>query len=166
MVSHIVVSLPPRNITFPAITYRLAHHSLVEFQWNVPRILSTAEKYARDVKDKDVFRGGSCDKYYKKKYLTSKKEFLRVKEKKRTESIRFPLPSRSNGIARNFKKEFSLHFYSPRVYRMTSSVKTSRDTLHRGSAHAEKNDIYSYGSRRLLADHSWNNVSTIVTWIR
>ena len=80
---------------FPAITYRLAHHSLVEFQWNVPRILSTAEKYARDVKDKDIFRGNSCDKYLKniRTYLTAKKEFLEIKKKKkeRTESIRFLL---------------------------------------------------------------------------
>lgn len=51
----------------------------------MPRILSTAEKYARDVKDKDVFRGGSCDKY-KRKYLTSKKRISESKRKKREPS--------------------------------------------------------------------------------
>lgn len=64
----------------------------------------------------------------------------RISESKRKKENRIDSFSiaRNNGIARKFKKEFSLHFYSPRVCRMTSSVKTSRDTLHRGSAHAEK----------------------------
>jgi len=103
----------------------------------VPWILSTVEKYARDVKDKDVFRGSWYDKYLKKYiYLTPKKEFSGGKRKKKENRIDSFSIARNNGIAK-FRKKNS-HFTFIRVCRVTSSVKTSRDTLHRGSAHVEK----------------------------
>jgi len=91
----------------------------------------------------------------KYKNLTLKKRLFESKEKKRKKAnwyfflhfARNKLHTYRDTIS---KKEISLYFYSPRVYRVTWSVKTSRDILHPGSARAEKKMI---STRARIADY-------------
>lgn len=90
----------------------------------------------------------------KYKNLTLKKRFFKGGKKKERKQIdiffhfaRNKLHTYRDTIS---KKEISLYFYSPRVYRVTWSVKTSRDILYPGSARAEKKMI---STRARIADY-------------
>lgn len=67
----------------------------------------------------------------------------------------------NNGIARISKKESSLYFYSSRV---TSSVKKHRAVLSIEVSHMRKKMISTRAD--YWSDRGWNNVSTVVPWIR
>lgn len=93
-----------------------------------------------------LFAKSTCRKYRVNFILKTKKNFFpSPSRRERGDSIGFPLhASLQTASTKAQKSILTSRFYSPRVYRVTSGVKAPRDTLHRCSAHAEKNNICSH----------------------